>query len=127
MAYTPALTSGYQVKLLAGEREHVVHVAGGRAVICGSPSDSTRMPPVMISASLKAADEVRKAVASRLGIEPARVRIVSTRPFRATSCRTAPASPKGAALIVEAEAEAQTFRYYADDTRVLNCDENDQR
>jgi hypothetical protein len=82
----------------------------------------------MISASLKAADAVRKAVASRLGIDKARVRIVSTRPFRsATVCRAAPASPKSTALIVEAEAEARAFRYYADDTRVLNCDENDQR
>jgi hypothetical protein len=29
--------------------------------------------------------------------------------------------PTGVALIVEAEAASQTFRYYADDARVLDC------
>jgi hypothetical protein len=123
MVYTPALVSGYEVKLRNAGREHAVHVAGARAVICGAQSDSKRASTAALSGSLKAADAVRTAVAARLGIEPARVRITSTRPFRPSApCRAAPASPKSGALIVEAEAAAQTFYYYADDIQVLNCE-----
>jgi hypothetical protein len=122
-AYTPALSSGYAVTLRANDREHVVHVAGGRAVICSTRPDPKQPPTPMVSSSLKAAAAVRAALAARLGIEPSRVRIVSTRPFRSTtSCPAAPASPKGTALIVDAEASAQIFRYYSDDTQALSCD-----
>jgi hypothetical protein len=122
MVYTPVLASGFEVKLRDPDHEHVVHVAGNRAVICRSQSNPKQPPATMVSASLKASNAVRAALAARLGIEPARVRIVSTRPMRSAPCPAAPASPKGAALIVEAEAAARTFRYYADDTEVLNCD-----
>lgn len=123
MIYMPALVSGYEVRLRNADREHVVHVAGTRAVICGAQPRSKRATTAMLSASLKAADAVRTAVAARLEIEPGRVRITSTRPFRpSASCQAAPASPKSGALIVEAEAGAQTFRYYADDIQILNCD-----
>jgi hypothetical protein len=122
-AYTPALSSGYAIALRANDREHVVHVAGNRAVICSARPDQKPPPTPMVSSSLKAAAAVRAALAARLGIEPGRVRIVSTRPFRsATSCPAAPASPKGAALIVDAEASAQIFRYYTDGTQALSCD-----
>ena len=125
VTYTPALASGYEVKLRDAEREHVVHVAGGRAIICGSQSDSKPSPTPMISASLKAAAAVRTALAARLGIEPARVRIVSTRSFRSSPpCAGAPDPPNSAALIVAAEAAAQTFRYYADDARVAHCEDS---
>jgi hypothetical protein len=123
MAYTPALVSGYEVRLRNADREHVVHVAGTRAVICGSQPDSKRPPDAMIAGSLKAADAVRTAVAARLGIEPAQVRIISTRPFRPSApCPAAPAPPKSGALIVEAQAAEQTFRFYTDDSQILNCD-----
>jgi hypothetical protein len=123
MVYTPALTSGYEVRLREADREHIVRVAGARAVICG-PSPDPKQPPVtMIAGSLKAAGAVRTALAARLGIDPARVRIVSTRPYRSsTPCPGAPASPKGAAFVVEAEASSQTFRYYTDDTLTHSCD-----
>jgi hypothetical protein len=123
MTYAPVLTSGYEVKLLEADREHVVHVAGGRAVICGTPFESKQPPLSKISGSLQAAAAVRTALAARLGIEPARVRIVSTRPFRSASaqCPAAPSARKGTALVVEAVADAQTFRYYADDAQVLSC------
>jgi hypothetical protein len=120
--YTQAIVSGFAVTLRDTGREHVVHVAGARAVICGARSDERQPPAAKITESLKAADAVRARLAARLGIEPGRVRIVSTRPFRPpVSCAAAPAMPKGVALIVEAEAASQTFRYYADDARVLDC------
>jgi hypothetical protein len=121
MVYTPVLSSGYEVKLRDAKREHVVHVAGNRAVICQSQADPKQPPVTMVSASMKAANAVRAALATRLGIEPASVRIVSTRPLRSAKCPAAPAAPKGAALIVEAEAAAQTFLYYADDAAVVDC------
>jgi hypothetical protein len=124
MVYTPALTSGYEVKVRDSNREHVVHVSGGRAVVCSTQSDPKLPPAATISTSLKAADTVRKTLAARLGIEPARVRIVSTRPFRSSSISCPPLTtpPKGASSIVEAEASGQTFRYYIDDTHVVSCD-----
>jgi hypothetical protein len=123
ITYTPALASGYEVTLRNAEREHVVHVAGGRAVICGAQSDSKRPSEAIVASSLKAADAVRTAIAARLGIEPARVRVVSTRPFRSSApCPGAAAPPKSSALIVEAEAAGQPFRFYTDDSQILNCD-----
>jgi hypothetical protein len=139
MIYTPALSSGYVLILRDGEREHVVHVGGGRAVICNSKPDPK--PPAFsaISASLKAADAVRTAVAARLGIERSAVRIASTRPVASgtgsgrsssgslSSCPAAPVPPNSGALIVEAEAAAQTFRYYADGAQVVNCDDSGRK
>jgi hypothetical protein len=124
MVYTPALTAGYAVTLREGERQHVVHVAGGRAIVCGSQSDRRLPPEALIAAPLKAADAVRRALATRLGIEPAAVRVTSTRPFRSPPpCPAAPTRAEPGALLVEAEAAAQSFRYYADDKRVVSCDE----
>lgn len=125
MMYTQVLTSGYKVTLRDADREHVVHVAGGRAVICGPQADSKLSPATLISASLKAGDAVRTALGARLGIEPARVRIVSTRPARSDSrpCAAAPSEPSGSAFIVDAQAETRTFRYYTDDAVTVRCDD----
>jgi hypothetical protein len=124
MIYAPTLLSGYEVKLRGPEREHVVHVAGGRAIVCDARPDPKEPPAAVVAGSMKAANAVRSALAARLGIQPAAVRIVSTRPYRAsTRCQGAPAAAKGPALIVEAEASAQTFRYYSDDTVTRSCDQ----
>jgi len=129
MVYRPVLTSGYKVRLRDVEREHVVHVAGGHAVICSSQAAPKLSPATLISASLKAAEAVRTALGGRLRIEPARVRIVSTRPARSDSrpCAAASSAPSGAAFIVEAEAEAQTFRYYTDAAMTASCDDPAQK
>ena len=78
----------------------------------------------MVSASLKAAESVRAALATRLSIEPARVQIDST--FAAGSksrpCAAAPAKPAGAAFVVEAQAEGKSFRYYTDGAVTVSCD-----
>ena len=116
MMYTQVLTSGYKVRLRDVEREHVVHVAGSHAVICGSQADPKLSSATLISASLKAADAVRTAVGGRLKIEPARVRnrLDAVRPDGSRLCAAASPAPSGAAFIVAAEAEGQTFRYYTD-------------
>ena len=123
--YTPTLTSGFAVRLRDGEQEHVVHVSGGRAVVC-EPQPHTKLSSAsMVSASLKAAESVRAALATRLRIEPARVQIDSTFPAGSKSrpCAAAPAKPTGAAFVVEAQAEGQTFRYYADGAVTVSCDD----
>lgn len=125
LLYTPALASGYVVKLREAEREHVVHVAGGRAVVCGAQSELRLPSTTLLSGSLKAADAVRRALAARLEVEPERIRIVSVRPARPTrACAAAPSGSKGVAFIVDAESPVQSFRYYADDVIVVNCDES---
>jgi hypothetical protein len=125
MVYTQVLTSGYKVTLRAADREHVVHVAGTHVVICSSQGESKLAPAALISGSLKASDAVRAALAARLRIDPARVRIVSTRPARSDSrpCAAAPSEPSGAAFVVDAQAETQTFRYYTDDAVTVSCEE----
>jgi hypothetical protein len=125
MIYTPVMTSGYKVRLRDVEREHVVHVAGSHAVICSSQADLKLSPATLVSASLKAADAVRAEIGERLRIEPARVRIVSTRLARSDSrpCAAVVSPPSGAAFIVEAEAEAQVFRYFTDASMTISCDD----
>jgi hypothetical protein len=120
----PVLTSGFEVRLRDGDREHVVHVAGGRVAICGSQADSRLPAATLVSAPLKAADAVRAALALRLKIDPARVRIVSTRPARSNAdpCSTARSKPSGAAFVVEAKAQSRTFRYYTDAAVTVSCE-----
>jgi hypothetical protein len=129
MMYTPVMTSGYKVRLRDVEREHIVHVAGSRAVICSSQADSKLSPATLVSASLKAADAVRTGIGERLGIEPARVRIVSTRLARSDSqsCAAVVSPPSGAAFIVEAQAEGQVFRYFTDASMTISCDDPAQK
>jgi hypothetical protein len=128
MSYTPSLVSGYKVTLRE-TREHVVHVAGSRAVICSSRDAAKLSPAPLVAASLKAADDVRRAVAERLHIDPTRVRIVSTRPARSGSqpCDAASSnSPTGAAFVVDAEAERRSFRYYTDSATTVSCEEGNR-
>jgi len=125
----PIVTSGFKVTLRANEREYEVHLAGGRAVICGSQADTRLSSAPLVAASLKAADAVRVAVAARLGIEPTRVSIAATRPAPsdARACPAAPPTPSGVAFVVEGEAQGKPFRYYTDDSVTLDCDTPQKR
>jgi hypothetical protein len=121
--YQPVLTAGYQVRLRDSEREHTVHVAGGRAVVCSSKADARLSSAPFVAASIKAGDAVRAALAKTLGIDPSQVRVVSTRPARSASsnCLSAPQAPNGTAYLVEAEADGRKFLYYADDAVTVSC------
>jgi hypothetical protein len=125
MVYATVLTSGYEVTLRGAQLDHVVHVAGGRAVVCESKETPKISPIPLISASLKAAEATRAALSARLKVAPATVRIVSTRPATATareSCSAAPGAPTGAAFLVEARARGRVYRYYSDSAATLSCD-----
>src|SRR5688572_9102107 len=125
MRYTPSLSSGHAVTLRNGEQIFVVHVSAGRAVVCSEQSDTKVPTATLVTATLKARDGVRAALAARLRIDRDAVRVVSTRPARTASppCASAPGTQTGPAFIVDAEAKAQAYRYYFDDAVVVSCDQ----
>jgi len=119
--YTPALESGFKVTLRDGDREHVVHVAGGRGVTCTSRSDARLEPDALLQPSMSAGDAVRAELARTHKVPPANIRITSVRPARrADPCM--PQAPTGAAFIVEARIDGKTRRYYKDDAAIRPCD-----
>jgi hypothetical protein len=126
MTYTPRVVRGFRVRLREDERgrEHDVHVAGSRAIVCASHDDARPSATALMGAPLKAREAVRAALAVRLGIDPAGVRVVSMRPAAAGSrdCAAAPAARDGAAFLVDAEAQARSFRYYVDAAVVVDCE-----
>lgn len=119
----PVVTSGFKVTLRTTEREYDVHVAGGRAVICGSRAEARLSSASLVAASLKAADAVRVAVARRFEIDPSQVSIAATRPAAsgADACPAAPPKPSGVAFVVEGETQGKPFRYYTDDSVTIDC------
>jgi hypothetical protein len=126
MTYTLRVVRGFSVRLREDDRgrEHDVHVAGSRAIVCGSQDDGRLSAKALMDAPLKAREAVRAALAVRLGIDAAGVRVVSMRPAAAGArdCAAAPATRDGAAFLVDAEAQARSFRYYADAAVVVGCE-----
>jgi hypothetical protein len=123
MVYSPVMTSGYAVTLSDGVKEHTVHVAGERAVICSNADAAKVQSGVTVSSPRKAADAVRAAIAARLKIPATRVEVSSTRPapLATPPCAAAPPEPTGAAFVIEARASGQMFRYYTDEAVTIDC------
>jgi hypothetical protein len=124
MVYTPVMTSGFKVQVVASDREYTVHVAGSRGVICGTKENAKVPAAPIVAASLQASDKARAALAARLHIAASSVRVASTRPYRAgtTVCAGAAAQPKGAAFVVEAVAGGRTYHYYVDAETTTDCE-----
>jgi hypothetical protein len=123
--YLPHLIVGYRVLLDEGERRHVVHVGGGRAVICaGTDATAKVSTQAVLVAAAGAADVVRAALATRLGVPAADVRIDSVRPARsaAVSCPAMSGVATAAGHIVEARAAGTAYRYYAAEGVATSCD-----
>lgn len=119
--YTPALESGFKVTLREDDREHVVHVSGGRGVTCTSRSDARLGPDAILQSSMGAGDAVRTELARVHKIPAATIRITSVRPARrADPCM--PQAPTGAAFIVEARIDGKMRRYYKDDATLKPCE-----
>jgi hypothetical protein len=123
MVYMPVLTAGYKVTVAHADRQHVVHVAGERAVVCGWREEAKRSSNGALAGSLAAAERVRRAVAARLNIDVARVHVGSTRPARSATppCAAATAATSGAAYVVEGTADGNAFRYYTDEATTVDC------
>jgi hypothetical protein len=123
--YTQQLIAGHKVVLVHDGRDHDVHVAAGRAVVCGARIGSGKVSTeVVLAPAVRAADKVKDAVAARARVALTDVRVDRSRPFRAgsPSCPGAPPQPRGPAFIVEARAGAATFVYYADDAVTVSCE-----
>jgi hypothetical protein len=123
--YTQQVIAGHQVVLVHDGREHDVHVAAGRAVVCGARVGSGKVSTdVLLAPAKRAADKVKDAVAGRARVAVSEVRIDRSRPFRAgtTSCPGAPPQPRGLAFVIEARAGAATFVYYVDDAVTVSCE-----
>jgi hypothetical protein len=123
MIYQPVMTSGYKVTIDDGKRQHLVHVAGGRAIICSSKDDPKQSPAPLAAAARQAAAVARAALAKSLGAEVTAVRIVSTRPAgsAAGTCPGAPSRASGAPYLVDLEARGVSYRYYTDDATTVAC------
>ena len=121
--YAPVMTSGFKVTFRHADRDHVVHVAGNRAVICEPPPGGKMSSPSVIAASLKAGDAVRRAASTELKVDPSRVRVTSTLPWKPSEqvCANAPARANGLAYLVEASVDGKPYRYYADDVATVRC------
>ena len=123
--YTQQLIAGHQVVLVHDGRDHDVHVAAGRAVVCGARIGSGKVSTeVVLAPARRAADKVKDAVAARTRVASVDVRIDRSRPFKAgtPSCARAPLQARGPAFIVDARAGAATFVYYADDAVTMSCE-----
>jgi hypothetical protein len=119
--YAPVMTSGFKVTLRESDRDHVVHVAGGRAIVCTSQADARLPAAPRVTSSLTAGEAVRSHVSRTLEIPESRIRILSVKPARpGDSC--VPAAPAGSASLVEVRVDAKTLRYYRDDTVIRPCD-----
>ena len=103
MVYTPSLVSGFRVLLEAGEKPYEVHVAGGRAVVCGEarrPVKDDRADAV--KEGLKAAASARKALAGTLRIPAEKIETMWVKPYRASEAECpidAPAAVAGHFLV----------------------------
>ncbi len=119
--YAPALTSGFKVTLRESDREHVVHVAGGRGIVCATQAE-TRLPVTpRIESSLEAGNAVRAAISKNLGVPLDRVRIRSVKPARSGDA-CVPHSPSANAFIVDARVGTRVLRYYRDAAGVRACE-----
>jgi hypothetical protein len=123
--YTQQLIAGYKVALAHDGREHDVHVAAGRAIVCDARTGSGKVSTeVVLAPAKRAADRVKDAIAARTRVALSDVRVDRSRPFRAAtpSCPGAPPQPRGPAFVVEARAGGATFVYYADDAVTVSCE-----
>lgn len=134
MAYAPVITAGYRVTLGIGGDRFVVHVASGRAVVCGKPQTSgggvrnAKLPPADPLAGLRLAEQARADLASRLRVGKDRVTISF---FRATlwpdpslgcpiEAETYPQQPtKG--FLIELTADGKAYEYHSDMDHVVTC------
>jgi hypothetical protein len=125
--FLPAVTRGYRVVLEADGRTHTVHVAGKNAKLCDRPE--VRLGRPLRSAAMpRIAELARQDLATRLGIPLANVKTVSVNPTvwpdASLGCPKMGmmyAQVETPGYEVELEANGKTYRYNADQQRVVHC------
>jgi hypothetical protein len=119
--YAQVLTSGFKITLRESDREHTVHVAGGRALLCGTQPDARLSPAPRMASAIAAGNAVRTHISRTMRIPESRIRVVSVKAARrGDAC--VPATVAGAGSIVETRVDGKTVRYYRDDAVITACD-----
>ena len=125
---SPVVTSGHRVVLEARGSTYAVHVAGPRAVLCAGSAAEPR-----IMAATRLADLARQDLATRLGIDPAAVKIASVQPRSWPDASLGCPEPGRsyaqvvtAGFLIELEAQGRTYRYHSDRKRIVPCDTADR-
>ena len=122
-----AATKGSEIVLEARGREYSVHVAGGRAVICGQ-SQSAGEERLDAAAALNLA--AKRDLAERLKIDPERIetRVLrrTTWPDTGLGCPQpgmSYAQMETPGFLIELRAAGRTYTYHADRKRAVYCEE----
>lgn len=127
VVYAPVLTSGYIVRLRAGQERHAVHVGSGRAVVCtarttsGAPATSRESAATMTG--LKRADQARAALATTLNVPVTEIVVDFFRamswPDSRLGCEKepAPAATSGriSGFLIQLSHRGKTFVFHSDE------------
>ncbi len=140
VVYTPSVIAGYRVRLQVGAATYTVHVGNGRAVMCGSNSDTAGAGGLTaggkadgrsaddVARGLKLAEQARGVLAARLQIPSTQIAIesyrVTTWPDIGLGCDDAgvtrsPQPTKG--FRIHLRAGERTFEFHSDMARVVEC------
>jgi hypothetical protein len=126
--YLPVVTRGHRVVLEANGRTHTVHVAGTYGVLCDR---AVRLAgPLRAVARPRVADLARQDLATRLAIPPETIATRSIRPkvwpdasLGCPKMGMMYAQVETPGYEIELEAKGKTYRYNADQQRVVHCDD----
>lgn len=138
VAYTPMLSAGYAVGLSVGTERFVVHVASGRAVVCGRPRplpDDARdgkLPPADVTTGLRLAEQARLDLAGRLRVGKETVVVNFFRPTMwpdaSLGCPVkdrAYAQEPAKGFLIELASQGKSYEYHSDMNRVVPCPESE--
>ena len=126
--YLPVVTRGHRVVLEANGKTHTVHVAGKYGVLCDRPRLGGRLGRNFASARL--VERARQDLAARLGVDPEAVQTGWVRPTVWPDASLGCPKPdmvyaqvETPGYEIELEANGKTYRYHADQQRVVSCEE----
>ena len=125
MVYTPRLESGFKIVLVDADHQHEVHVAGGRAVICGDSKPSPKASPqATVRAGLQAAASARRHMADQLHVSPDDITVSLIRPSVTPErgCTEATGAAGQQVFYVELAYQKVVRRYRATDTGAWPCE-----
>jgi hypothetical protein len=146
--YTAVTTPGFRVTLSAGRGRYSMHVAAGRAVLCGTPprgdARDGKIARPGAAAGLQRAEQARAHLATRLKLRPDQIVIDVFRPttwpdarLGCPSAGDAPPAPQAQSskaapspepppqptrgFLIELSAAGTKYEYHADLTRIVAC------
>jgi hypothetical protein len=128
--YLPVVTRGHRVVLEANGKTHTVHVAGKYGVLCDRPRVAVGGRLGRNIAAARVVGLARQDLAARLGVDPEAVEMGSVRPKVWPDASLGCPKPdmmyaqvETPGYEIELKANGKTYRYHADQQRVVPCDE----